>query len=1585
MSKAISIIFIFLCSVLGFAQIQNENFFVVAGKDAPVSKGDSFFRNNFLIKIPKNYQGKAFLRVFDADFGGKFDEHFSPSQVSYKLLGKGKIQPKLRSVNEQLKDDKVLIELTLGENKTYDNEWKTLGFFDIFQGEQDNDFSTFQFLADGISGTDVNLYQFFISAEENKNVPIPNIEITSLILTVRPSTNTKLLNQLKFKIPKDANYLKITNFDADLKSIENIYFETHFRSRFVIPKSDNALAKETEVLLFDVEKGTDGALVLTKNESSDENVQFWIFDDKGREIPFLLPTLVAVQNKIPVVKLKITSDSDCFSLNFDASESFDTDGKITNFEWFFHKGLNFKGESKVSYTFPHVGEFPIEIIVSDDSKFVANTTRYAEIVRVSEKPIPKIDCLLETIPNEELIFNASASVSDGPKINFYLWDFGDGTTAKGILTKHAFKKAGTYNVKLTVKSGEMPCNQNSETVNVFVNEPPTAKITAPKIAATNENIVFDGTLSKDFDGKISKFEWNFGDGTNAEGSKTTKSFEKAGKYFVKLKVYDSSNLKNNSGETQTWITVNAQPKALLEGKSVVATDENVSFNASKSYDTDGKITDYFWDFGDGTTKNGKETKHSYKKAGTYNVTLRVTDDSNAANDSDEKTFQVRVNFQPVADAGTNKTVNSSKVEFDGSFSQDKDDEITSYFWDFGDKTTAQGKIISHVYRFSGTYTVKLTVTDASNVKNSKSADEITVFVNSPPIADAGKEQVVSFGEKVFFDGSFSQDVDGKIKSYEWELGNNTKLTGEKVSFDFKKEGTYQVSLKVTDNDGATDIHYTEVTVNAKPIAVFSKVGRIAPNRETFFDASASYDVDGKIIFSEWNFGEVSKQGLKVSHKFESSGRYKVILTIKDNQNVSNNTTVESQTVEVNYAPAISLVKDVFTCLQTVNFDFIESSDADGDNLNFYWDFGDGKNGSGKKQVHFYEKAGIYPVNLTVDDGQGLPNSKTTTTFKVQINSVPIAVAEVKRNVCVGESVIFDASKSSDSDKDLLKYFWDFRDGTTAEGINPVHVFRQAGSFSVRLTVSDNSNLSCNSSFAEILLQVTDAPLAFAGNDVSVCAGNPVTFDGSASKGAGREIKSYEWDFGDGNKGVGAKPINVYKQAGTYKVNLTITVPDEGDCENTSEDELLVTVLSSPVASFELKNQACVNEKLIFEAKENLVKIDEFYWDFGDGTTAAEKVVAHSFTKSGIYKVKLKVKSNTASGCSTSETEKTVLINESPQAKIDFYSLDNQVFEFLVNTEINFSGEKSRDFDGKISRYFWDFGEGTQKEGIFVKQTFSKTGTYEVKLTVADDSKTDCNTSLEKVLVKIKEPINFKIKGSDFGCVGSVLSFEVYGAEGNFQWFFSDGTQASGKQVTKVFSSEGKFQVVVKNENFSASKDVKIIELPKVELPQEIFADVGETVNFRPLFLEKLPLEFEWDLGEGTIFRQKNVDFTYKKVGNYKASLVLKHKELKDCVSQSYGVNVFINPVPEVEIEVEPLEIFSGGARDEAIFSAAVKNPASNFNFEWNFGDGTQASGKVVKHLFSQGGNFKVSLTVRNNFNPKAKKYYFSKNVNVKKR
>lgn len=177
------------------------------------------------------------------------------------------------------------------------------------------------------------------------------------------------------------------------------------------------------------------------------------------------------------------------------------------------------------------------------------------------------------------------------------------------------------------------------------------------------------------------------------------------------------------------------------------------------------------------------------------------------------------NVPPTADAnGPYSGTVGVAVTFDGSASTDPDGSIVSYDWDFGDGTSAvdAGATPTHIYNVDSTFNVALTVTDNAGATGVDTTTATIGLGNQPPVADANGPYTGTTGLPVTFDGSASIDPDGSIVSYDWDFGDGTIVpnAGAAPAHTYDAEGTFNVTLTVTDDAGASDSALSTATISA---------------------------------------------------------------------------------------------------------------------------------------------------------------------------------------------------------------------------------------------------------------------------------------------------------------------------------------------------------------------------------------------------------------------------------------------------------------------------------------------------------------------------------------------------------------------------------------------------------------------------------------------------------------------------------------------------------------------------------------------------------------------------------------------------
>lgn len=642
-------------------------------------------------------------------------------------------------------------------------------------------------------------------------------------------------------------------------------------------------------------------------------------------------------------------------------------------------------------------------------------------------------------------------------------------------------------------------------------------------------------------------------------------------------------------------TANAGPNQSITASSATLTGSGT--------DVDGTIATYAWSQVSGPSiavigsPSSTSTLVSSLVAGQYFFTLTVTDDDGATG-SDAVQITVNTAVPPVANAGANQTITlpTSQVTVNGSASTDNVG-ITGYAWSkvsgpAGQTITNPNNVSTTITGLvQGSYTFRLTVSDASELSHS---DDMVVTVlpgNAAPVSNAGANQTITLPtSSVNLSGSLSTDDVG-ITAYLWtKVGGPatftiTSPTTVNTSVTGLVAGVYIFRLRVTDAGGLTHTDDVQVTVNAAPntppVANAGLNQSITlPTSSVILNGSGSTDnigITGYLWTKVSGTGGAIVTPTTVSTNITglTAGVYIFRLQVTDGGGLTSNDDVQ---VTVNAAPNTAPVANAgpnqTITLPTSSVTVNGSASTDNVGITAYlWTKISGTGGTITSPTLVSTtitglSAGTYVFRLRVTDGGGLTSFDDIQILVNPIpNSAPVAIAGPNQAITLPTSTVTVNGSASTDDVGIVSYLWTRQSGPLTQTIaTPFNASTQIlglvdGVYQFRLTVTDGSGLT---SFDDLDITVNAAPnaapIANAGANQSITLPtSSVSVSGSASTDD-NAITAYLWTKISGTGGAISAPTSVNTNftgltAGAYTFRLRVT-----DAQGLfSEDDIQIIV------------------------------------------------------------------------------------------------------------------------------------------------------------------------------------------------------------------------------------------------------------------------------------------------------------------------------------------------------------------------------------------------------------------------------------------
>ncbi|MDW5550033.1 PKD domain-containing protein [Methanosarcina sp.] len=408
----------------------------------------------------------------------------------------------------------------------------------------------------------------------------------------------------------------------------------------------------------------------------------------------------------PIVAFSASPTSGNAPLNVKFTDT--STGSPTKWKWSFGDGTSSTAQNP-THKYSKAGNYTVALTATNSAG--SNTLTKTNYIKVVTKPVAAFSA--SPISGNAPLNVKFTDTSIGTPTK-WKWSFGDGTSSTLQNPTHKYSKAGKYTVILTVTNAagsNTVTKSNYITVTVATSKPVAAYSASPTSGKAALNVQFTDKSSN----SPTSWKWSFGDGTSSTLQNPTHKYSAAGKYTVTLTVTNSAG--SNTATKSNYITVTGNSQAPTAAFSASSTSGKPPLTVAFADKSTGSPTKWKWSFGDGTSSTVQNPTHKYSAAGKYTVTLTVTNSAGSNTVTKSNYITVTESSQsPVAEFWGSPL--SGKAPLKVMFTETSKGSPTAWKWDFGDGKSSTEKNPTHTYSAAGTYTVKLTATNAagSNTK-----------------------------------------------------------------------------------------------------------------------------------------------------------------------------------------------------------------------------------------------------------------------------------------------------------------------------------------------------------------------------------------------------------------------------------------------------------------------------------------------------------------------------------------------------------------------------------------------------------------------------------------------------------------------------------------------------------------------------------------------------------------------------------------------------------------------------------------------------------------------------------------------------
>jgi len=687
------------------------------------------------------------------------------------------------------------------------------------------------------------------------------------------------------------------------------------------------------------------------NNTGSYDVTLTIVNKNGCTSILKIPTDIIVTTK-PIIAFSASPLSACAltPVTF-------TDASVNGTSWTWDFGTGPAGSqgggsgAVTTHLYSDTGYFDIQLIVKNIG--CPDTLKKLAYIHISPA-VPKFSSLLNC---SNVLARSFTNLSLGA--DKWYWNFGDGSPLDSInySVAHTYPSAGTYTVTLTAVNNSSGCKKDSSLQITLINIMPQFTL-APSSQGCNPVTVNFTDLTTG--GTINNPSWDFGDGSTSFGTLTpSHTYTIPGLYTVKHYVMDNYACLDSVVKIDTIKVYDIVPDFYIKRQSGC---DSLQVQFRDTSVTNPAATGWAWDFGDGKTSNVQYPVHYYTAAGTYTVTLAVTnsDGTCSVTKNNIVTFVL-----PVAafTSSSQLTCPGTNINFTNNSTN-----ANKYSWNYGDATALDNTASpSHTYSSNGAYTVILAAID-STTGCSDTLKQVNYITIDKPVMGFKTSATLSSCPPMsvsFYDTTKSVSA---INFWKWNFGDgdSATFTTQDSSFNtYVAPGKYDVRLIVTNAAGCTD-----TITKPKLITVNGPNGTYTASP---LSGCIPLTVDFKVtlintISYVLDYGDGNAYNgdtCCLVHTYTGTGIKIPYYTLTDAAGCVYSIPA-GDTVTITPYPGANFVYSPSYPKINTAAQFTDKSAAGN---TWLWDFGDGSSTSTlQNPTHTYSKSGIYYVKEIVDNG-----------------------------------------------------------------------------------------------------------------------------------------------------------------------------------------------------------------------------------------------------------------------------------------------------------------------------------------------------------------------------------------------------------------------------------------------------------------------------------------------------------------------------------------------------------------------------------------------------------------------------------------